>query len=249
MYSSDGETRVKIEERLKETQKVFGYVFDTFTVLNIYKLFTDKTIDRFEFPISSGKESVVFAASRKNKFYAVKIYKTVASTFKNIERYAGQRWGIESTKNKRKFIVQWAHREFRNLEATSSSGVLAPKPEKVVGNVLIMQYLGTKNTPAPQMKDYQITETLMKETFGSVRTLFLKAKLVHGDLSEYNFLIFRKKAYMIDIAQAVQTNDTMAHVLLERDVRIMTTFFNKFGYGLNERKVLKYVEGESNVLN
>lgn len=249
MYSSDGETRVKTEERLKETQKVFGYVFDTFTMLNIYKLFTDKTIERFEFPISSGKESLVFAASGKNKFFAVKIYKTVASTFKNIERYAGQRWGIESTKNKRKFIAQWARREFRNLDVASSSGVLAPKPVKVVGNVLIMQYLGTKKTPAPLMKDCEISKVLIKETFLSIRTLFLKAGLVHGDLSEYNFLIYRKKAYMIDIAQAIQKNDTMASVLLQRDVRIMTKFFNKFEYRLDEGKVLKYVKGESNVFN
>lgn len=243
MYSSDYEGRVKIEERLKETQKVFGYVFDTFTTLNIYKLFTDGTLDRFEHPIASGKESLVFAASKGDKFYAVKIYKTVASTFKNIERYAGQRWGIENTKNKRKFITRWAYREFRNLDIASSNGVLAPKPIKVVGNVLVMQYLGTKRSPAPLMKDCDITESLVEQSLNSVRILFTRAGLVHGDLSEYNFLVHRKKAFMIDIAQAVQTKDTMALVLLQRDIGIMTKFFNKFGYELNEEKVLNYTRG------
>ena len=56
MFSSDEEGKEKIEERLKETQKVFGYVFDKFTILNIYKLFTSGTIGKFEFPIASGKE-------------------------------------------------------------------------------------------------------------------------------------------------------------------------------------------------
>lgn len=249
MYSSETEGKRKIEERLKETQKVFGYVFDTFTILNIYKLFTDKIIERFEFPISSGKESLVFAASRNEKYYAVKIYKTVASTFKNIERYAGQRWGLENTRNKRKFISQWAYREFRNLDLANSSGVLAPRPIKVVGNVLVMQYLGTKRTPAPLMKNCKIPESVMYQALISLRALFTRAKLVHGDLSEYNFLVYRKKPYMIDIAQAINTNDTMARVLLQRDTRIMVKFFNKFGYKLDEEKVLKYTVGESNVFN
>ena len=66
-------------------------------------------------------------------------------------------------------------------------------------------------------------------------------------LSEYNFLIHRKKPYMIDIAQALDTNDVMSKVLLKRDVGIMTKFFNKFGYKLDETRVLKYSIGESNV--
>jgi RIO kinase 1 len=247
MFSSDSERREKIEDRLKETQKVFGYVFDKFTILNIYKLFTDNTLGRFEFPIASGKESLVFAASKESKFYAVKIYKTVASTFKNIERYAGQRWGIDNTKNKRKFISQWAHREYRNLNEATAVGVIAPKPIKVVGNVLVMQYVGTKRVPAPLIKDCEITKDVVNQTLHSIRTLYTKAKLVHGDLSEYNFLVYRKKPYMIDIAQAIQTNDTMAKILLDRDVRIMIRFFNKFGYRLDVDKVLKYTVGESNV--
>ncbi|MCL4333182.1 MAG: hypothetical protein M1290_00615 [Candidatus Thermoplasmatota archaeon] len=247
MFSSDYEGKEKIEERLKETQKVFGYVFDRFTILNIYKLFTDNTIGRFEFPIASGKESLVFAASKNNKFFAVKIYKTVASTFKNIERYAGQRWGIDNTRNKRKFIMQWAHREFRNLSEAVGAGVIAPVPVKVVGNVLVMQYIGTKRKPAPLMKDCIITREIVADTLKSVRMLYTKAGLVHGDLSEYNFLVHRKKPYMIDIAQAVETDDAMARVLIERDIGIMTRFFNKFEYKLDKDKVLSYIRGESNV--
>ncbi len=247
MFSSDGEGRKKVEARLKETQKVFGYVFDKFTILNIYKLFTDGTLTRFEFPIASGKESLVFAASKGNRYFAVKIYRTVASTFKNIERYAGQRWGIDNTGNKRKFIAQWARREFRNLGEASQVGVVVPKPVKVVGNVFVMQYIGTKRVPAPLMKDCEIPEDILKQTLRSIRTLYTKAKLVHGDLSEYNFLIYRKKPYMIDIAQAIQTDDVMSSVLLERDVGIMVKFFNKFEYKLDVDRVLRYTRGESNV--
>lgn len=248
MYSSD-ETKVKVEGRIKETQKVFGYVFDTYTLLNIYKLFIGKYIEKFEFPIASGKESLVFAASKGNKYFAVKIYKSVASTFKNIQRYAGQRWDIENTRDKRKFTARWAFREFRNLQLAHSSGIFAPEPMKVVGNVLVMQYLGTKRSPASLMKDCIMKEELLKLTIRAIRDLYLKAKLVHGDLSEYNFLIYRKKPFMIDIAQAVRREDPMSSVLLERDVRIMTKFFNKFDYDLDEERILSYTIGETNVFD
>ncbi len=248
MYSNDEKLR-KTEERLKETEKVFGYVFDKFTLLNIYRMFSGKYIDRFEFPISSGKESIVFAASGEGKFYAVKIYKTVASTFKNIERYAGDRWGIENSSNKRKFVVQWAYREFRNLGIANQAGVMAPKPLKVIGNVLLMQYLGTKIRPAPQMKDFIVEAGMMEQVFGDIRNLYIKGKMVHGDLSEYNFLIHRKKAYMIDIAQAVDVKDPASLILLKRDIKNMVKFFNKFGFDNDENRILRFTVGEIDDFN
>ncbi|MEM0140718.1 MAG: RIO1 family regulatory kinase/ATPase [Thermoplasmatales archaeon] len=248
MYSSNSEAKEKIEKRIKETQKVFGYVFDRFTLLNIYRLFTDKTLDRFEFPIASGKESLVFAASSNGKFYAVKIYKTVASTFKNIEKYAGQRWDIQTKGNKKRFIGRWAYREFRNLYIASNAGVYVPKPVKVSGNVLVMQYLGTKQRPSPLIKDSYLDENIVCDCIKSIRKLYLDANLVHGDLSEYNFLLYRKRPYMIDMAQAVSSKDQVAPVLLRRDVNIMTNFFNKIGYKLDENRVLEYVTGDKDVL-
>ncbi len=244
MYSND-DTRIKNEERLKETEKVFGYVFDKFTLLNIYRLFSGKYIERFEFPISSGKESIVFAASDSRKFYAVKVYKTVATTFKNIERYAGDRWGIENSRNKKKFISQWAYREYRNLGLAHRAGAGAPRPIKVIGNVLLMTYIGTRSKPAPTMKDYGVDEDIVNASLAGIRKLYTIGKIVHGDLSEYNYLIFRKKPYMIDIAQAVDIKDSAAIVLLKRDVGNMVKFFNKFGFAIAEQKALKYAVGES----
>jgi len=249
MYSSSNDTKEKAEKKIKETEKVFGYVFDRFTLLNIYKLFTDKTLERFEFPIASGKESLVFAASSEGDYYAVKIYKTVASTFKNIERYAGERWNIKTTGNRRKFVVRWAFREFRNLSVAHSAGVPVPKPISVSGNVLVMQYLGSKKSPSPLMKDVEVNSSILELALKSVRQLYLNANLVHGDLSEYNFLIYRKRPYMIDMAQAVSSSDPANAVLLRRDVKVIINFFNRFGFNLQEENVLKYVTGEKDVFN
>ncbi len=245
MYLNDEKLK-KEEAQLKENQKVFGYVFDKFTLLNIYKLFSGKILERFEFPIASGKESLVFAASKDGKFYAVKIYRTVATTFKNIEKYAGDRWGIEGTSNKRRFVIQWAYREFRNLEIARNAGVMSPRPLKVIGNVLVMQYLGTKNRPSPQLKDVEITEVMIKQIINDIRNLYVRGRLVHGDLSEYNYLIYRKKAFMIDIAQAMDVKDPASLVLLKRDIGNMVKFFNKFGFNYDEKKILSFTVGDTN---
>jgi len=99
-----------------------------------------------------------------------------------------------------------------------------------------MQYVGTKRSPAPLMKDCEITNEIVKQSLHSIRTLYTKAEIVHGDLSEYNFLIHRKKPYVIDIAQALDTNDIMSKVLLKRDVGIMTRFLINLGISLTKQK-------------
>ncbi len=243
MFSSDDKIK-KEEEKLKESQKVFGYVFDNTTLLNIYKFFHNGYLERFEFPIASGKESIVFAASKGNKFFAVKIYKVTASNFKNIREYAASRWGIGKISSKRKLMNEWAFREFENLKNAYEAGVTVPRPIKVYGNVVQMQYIGTKTRPAIQLKDIEPSQQIVEQIIGDIRKLYLKGKLVHGDISEYNFLYYRGKAYMIDIAQAISNDDPYSLILLKRDLNNIIRFLNKFGYSLNIDSVIKYVKGE-----
>ncbi|MFP3300234.1 MAG: RIO1 family regulatory kinase/ATPase [Thermoplasmatales archaeon] len=243
MFSSDDKIK-KEEEKLKESQKVFGYVFDNTTLLNIYKFFHNGYLERFEFPIASGKESIVFAASKGNKFYAVKIYKVTASNFKNIREYAASRWGIGKISSKRKLMNEWAFREFENLKNAYEAGVAVPRPIKAYGNVVQMQYIGTRTRPAIQLKDIVPGQQIVEQIIGDIRKLYLKSKLVHGDISEYNFLYYRGKAYMIDIAQAISTDDPYSLILLKRDLNNIIRFLNKFGYSLNIDSVIKYVKGE-----
>ena len=56
-----------------------------------------------------------------------------------------------------------------------------------------------------------------------------KAKLVHGDLSEYN-IIFFKNAYFIDMSQATTYNNPRAKEFYLRDLKNMQAFFKKYDY-------------------
>ena len=62
-----------------------------------------------------------------------------------------------------------------------------------------------------------------------MRLAHQKARLVHGDLSEYNILYYRKRPYIIDWAQAVVTDHPMSREWLDRDVNNIVRYFNRIG--------------------
>lgn len=58
-----------------------------------------------------------------------------------------------------------------------------------------------------------------------IRDMFIKAKLVHGDLSEYNILYFKEELYIIDVSQTMEDNHPVAIEFLKRDLYNMNLYF------------------------
>ena len=54
---------------------------------------------------------------------------------------------------------------------------------------------------------------------------YKKAHLVHGDLSEYNILLFRDKPILIDCGQALTADHFNAKEFLMRDIANVNRFF------------------------
>jgi RIO kinase 1 len=57
----------------------------------------------------------------------------------------------------------------------------------------------------------------------------LKAELVHGDLSEYNIMVWKGRPVIFDVSQAVSVAHPMADFLLRRDLANLNRFFNRLG--------------------
>jgi RIO kinase 1 len=97
--------------------------------------------------------------------------------------------------------------------------------------VLLMEFIGKNGVSAPSMKEQQprnprkIYETLL--TY--LRKLYLKAELVHGDLSEYNIMIWNGHPILFDVSQAVPASHPMAAFLLHRDLANLNRFFSNLG--------------------
>ena len=61
---------------------------------------------------------------------------------------------------------------------------------------------------------------------------------MHGDLSEYNILMWDGQPVMIDVGQAMTTDNYNAKELLERDIRNVNAFFRKRGADVIEDAVV-----------
>ncbi len=110
------------------------------------------------------------------------------------------------------------------------AGVRVPKPYLVIKNVLAMEFIGDEFNKAPLLVDVQeVTNEMYQDLISQIRTLVTIARLVHGDLSEYNIMVKDEVPYIIDVGQATPLDEEGASELLIRDLYNLTRFFSSRG--------------------
>ena len=233
------------EKRKKgmEDRKTYAGVFDKRTLLAFYKLLKRGTIKEVEFPISTGKEGDVFRGIGKNGYVAIKVYRITTANYKGLSKFIdGDDRFAHIHKTKDTIIFVWAQKEFRNLRDFRKYGVNVPEPIDRWKNIIVMNYVGNENMAAPLMKD--VMESLKKdmayEIIEEMKKMH-KANLVHGDLSEYNILVWEDKPYIIDVAQAVPLDHPLADELMLRDLKNMVRVFKKLGVDISPKDLAKEI--------
>ncbi len=219
-------TKIKGLDQLK----VRDDVFDEYTLLGLYKLLSKGWITAMGGPISTGKEANVYLADRNENLVAVKIYLTRTANFKKMQDYiAADRRFINIGKSRRDVIFAWTRKEFSNLKRAEDAGIPVPHPLIFDRNVLVMEYLGDEKGAFPQLRlaEFEDPQQTYDEILDYIRTLWKKAKLVHGDLSEYNILYVRGHPYLIDMGQAVTLDHPHAPGFLKRDLEQLNRFFHE----------------------
>lgn len=226
-------------------RKTRDEVFDKKTLHTFEKLISDRVIDILDFPISTGKEGNVFRGVTPNKkFVAVKVYRINTSTFKHISGYIVGDPRFKSIQKSRKSIIYaWTKKEFKNLERLNRVGVNAPKPIISINNVLVMEYIGDSERPAPLMKDVNLEnpEEVYEILIDSISKMYKKAELVHGDISAFNVLMHKNKPYLIDLGQGVLTEHPNALDFLKRDIHNVVSYFKKFDIRTDEDKIFNNI--------
>ncbi|NON63251.1 MULTISPECIES: serine protein kinase RIO [Acidianus] len=241
----------KEEKRLKDKDlfKVVDSTIDAKTFLILQDLARKYEIEEYWGAVSSGKEARVYPAKTYNgNFYAVKIYYTTTSASKRaIERYAfsDRRFSNLKTSNTRKIISIWAKKEFKNLSIMHDNGIIVPKPIGVRENILIMEFIGDNGIRAPLLKEIskdEVSRELYDNILLQVELMVKKAGLVHGDLSEYNVMIWNNKEYIIDVSQSVTIDHENSQLLLKRDIDNINRFFESCGVEVDDsEEILKRV--------
>jgi RIO kinase 1 len=209
-------------------------VFDQSTRMVIYHFLTSGVLDEVHGVINAGKEARVYWGKTKDgKDLAVKIYLTSSAEFKKgMVKYIEGDYRFKGVKHDtRSLISAWAQKEFRNLEQAFRAKVRVPKPIAVKNNVLVMEFIGKDGVNAPSLKEQlpNNPDKVYSVLLTYLTRLYRKAELVHGDLSEYNVMIWKGKPVIFDVSQAVPTSHPMAEFFLRRDLANVNRFFSRLG--------------------
>ncbi|MCW4009656.1 MAG: serine protein kinase RIO [Candidatus Bathyarchaeota archaeon] len=226
-------------------------VFDQSTRMVLFSFLKSGVINEVNGVVNAGKESRVYWGKTKaGEDRAVKIYLTSSAEFKKgMLRYIEGDYRFKNVKrDTRALITTWAMKEFKNLEAANNVKIRVPKPIAVERNVVIMEFIGKDGVSAPSLKEQppENPEKTYKQLLTYMKRLYRKAELVHGDLSEYNLMIWKGKLVMFDMSQSVPTSHPLADFLLNRDITNVNRFFSRQGVEvLPNEEVYKQVTGKN----
>jgi RIO kinase 1 len=222
-------TRMRIKR--SEDRDVMESVFDQQTLLMLYHLFNRGILDVINGCISTGKEANVYwAVQPDGTDVAIKIFRIATFNFKHMIDYLqGDPRFSRIPHDRAALIAEWASKEFKNLERAYAAGVRVPKPLLVQRNILVMEFIGEHGLPAPLMQQVapEDPEPTRDAILQGISGLYHRANLVHGDLSEYNIMLWHGPV-IIDISQAVLLAHPRSEELLERDVHNILAYFRRF---------------------
>ena len=262
-----------------DSEKTKQGALDSRVRIHISKAINNGMLNKLNGCVKEGKEALVYHGEEgrgqlvqektnttltlvDNKGFdvAVKIFKRIQE-FRNRgqyvdgdPRYDGKEF---SRSSERRQLEMWAEKEFRNLVRAHRAGVPVPKPLHYKENVLFLRFLGQDGWPSPQLRELTMKKgskkwkLLYEQTMEAVQKLYTDAKLVHGDLSEYNIMVCPSKYVsdntsnvvttdkdgeedslriaLIDFGQAVDLRHPDATTLLERDLSRVKHFFDRMG--------------------
>jgi len=241
--NSEKKIELKIKSKLEQKKKkkslddgfkknkVVNEVLDKTTILQLYDLINSKIISYVNGVVKAGKESVVFwAKDFDDDDIALKIYLVSTSNFKRRSQYVTGDPRFTSVKKGTKNIVYlWARKEFQNISKCYDCGISVVTPRHVSKNILVMDFEGVNGTPEQTLLESKIDENDYHQSISLITDLYKKAKLVHGDFSEYNIFKTKNGLKLFDLGSAVDTTHPNTVDFLKRDINNITNFFVKRG--------------------
>lgn len=194
--------------------------------------------------IGMGKESDVFEVSMDSGETAV------------IKFYRIGRTSFRATRLKRAYSTpkshQWleinidaARKEEEGLKKAKEAGVVTPNFIARNRHAVLMQKIEGVMLHTCGKEEIENPMALFKEILGEARKAYVGAKMINGDLSEYNVLFDGEKSWIIDWPQYVLTDHPNASEILERDVKNVISYFErKFALEIDFQRALDFTAGE-----
>jgi|UniRef100_A0A7J2U0J7 RIO kinase 2 len=213
----------------------------------LHRLVTKDVIKAIGDEIGTGKESKLYIGiSEDDSIVVVKFYR-IWKSFRNISKMrsygndvGGVTWLVKSIVSGRR-----EREALTILNKHSVDGV--PKLYGGALHAVVIEYIPGRDLYA--VTQFDNPEEILQQIIDIIKEAYIKANIVHGDLSEYNVVIDLEdmKSYIIDWPQYVSTAEPKAYEVLRRDVENVLKFFRrKFRVDKDLNEVIKYiVEGKS----
>jgi RIO kinase 2 len=214
--------------------------------LAINALVKANVISSFGQTLGVGKEADVYdALNPEGKRLAVKFHRLGRISFRQTRRKRGyirehSSWLYQSHLA--------AEKEFQAMKLVYKNGVSVPEPISQNRHVIAMGMI--EGAELSKYKDIGKPEKVLRELLRNLRKAYLKAHVIHADLSEYN-IILKPDGHIliIDWPQAVKTDHANAAELLERDLNNVLVFLSrKFSLKLAVKEAYEYVVGKARSL-
>jgi RIO kinase 1 len=206
--------------------------------------------------VKSGKEATVYCcySSGHDGLVAAKVYRShKVRQFANDAAYTGGRLRrnnryaraiAQKSRAGREFaFAAWVNAEYATLEMLHGAGADVPKPIARSDSVIIMEYLGDEDAPAPMLSSVDFDEHSAGQVFDQIMRnveLMLAYDRVHGDLSPHNVLYHEGRPRLIDFPQAVDARfNANAHDLLARDVENVCRFAARYGVTADPARITR----------
>ena len=224
---------------------------------SLMPLYSQKLITDIVHEVSSGKEATVFCCMAHpdtgQEFLAAKIYRPrmfralrndAVYRYSRVQRdeqgqaeHGNSRRGSAATRKTEKGrtaqVASWIEYEYLTQRIMYEHGADVPRPFAHVGNTILMEYIGTKDQPAPRLSGVTLESEEAREQFACILRnieLALTHGRIHGDLSAHNILYWEGKVTLIDFAQAVDPyHNSDVFSLLARDVERTCQYFARYG--------------------
>ena len=232
--------------RTKETYNGHTLNYAGYDCLAINALVKAGVIESFGQSLGVGKEADVYdALNADGKRIAVKFHRLGRISFRQTRRKRGY------TREHSTWLFQShlaAEREFQAMKLVYENGVSVPEPISQNRHVLAMGMI--EGAQLSKYKDVGNPKKVLKEILRNLRKAYLKANLIHADISEYN-IILKPNGHLliIDWPQAVKTDHANSAELLDRDIKNVLTYFNrKFNIKLAAEEACSYVTGRARSL-
>ena len=175
-------------------------------------------------PLGLGKESDVYdAKGKRGTRIALKFHRLGRISFRQTRRTRG--YVAERAHTSWLYQARMAAtREFAAMKRARRVGVPVPKPIGQNRHLVAMDMF--EGSELSRINAIPEPAATLRRILFKLRLLFCDARLVHGDISEYNILMADSGQFVfIDWPQSVAATDPGASELLTRDISNITKFF------------------------